>query len=76
MPGGQPFVMLTQRGNLYLRTTMAEPQFEQVKGLVKLAETAAREAQQLQLRIGEAGAWPTTSSMAWGPSSGLPDETR
>jgi len=76
VPAGQAFVMLTQRGNLYLRTSMTEPQFDRIKGLVKLAETAAREAQQLQLRLGEAGAWPTTSSMAWGPSSGLPEEGR
>jgi hypothetical protein len=76
VPAGHPFVMLTQRGNLYLRTFMPEPQIDAIKGLVKLAETAAREAQQLQMRIGEAGAWPTTSSVAWSPSSGLPDEAR
>jgi hypothetical protein len=75
VPAAHPFVMLTQRGNLYLRTLMPEAQVDAIRNLVKLAETAAREAQQIQLRMGESGAWPTTSSMAWNPSSGLPDQT-
>lgn len=74
VPAAHPFVMLTQRGNLYLRTQMDEAQLPLVKGLVALAETAAREAQQLQARIGESGLWATTSSVAWSPSSRLPGE--
>lgn len=61
--------MLTQRGNLYLRVLMPEAQVEPIRGFVKLAETAAQEALQLQQKLGDAGAWPTTSSMAWSPSS-------
>jgi hypothetical protein len=75
VPAAHPFVMLTQRGNLYLRTLMPEANLEALRALVRLAETAAREAQQLHLRMGDAGAWPTTSSMAWQPSSRLPDQT-
>ncbi|WP_374661257.1 hypothetical protein [Inhella sp.] len=81
VPAAHPFVMLTQRGNLYLRTLMPEAQLEPIRQFAQLAEVAAREAQQLQLRMGDAGAWPTTSSMAWNPSgaanppSVLPDQT-
>jgi hypothetical protein len=69
VPAGQPFVMLTQRGNLYLRTRMTEPGIEPIRTLVRLAETAAREAQQLQLRLGEQGLWQSTSSMAFSPTA-------
>ncbi len=69
VPAGHPFVMLTQRGNLYLRTRMDEPDLDAIKGLVRLAEAAAREAQGLQQRLGDAGAWPSTSSMAWVPTA-------
>jgi hypothetical protein len=71
VPAEHPFVMLTQRGNVYLRTAMAVPALESIKGFVKLAETAALEAQQVQLKLGDLGAWPNTSSMTWAPSSGL-----
>lgn len=75
VPAAHPFVMLTQRGNLYQRALMPEAQLETIRSFVRLAETAAREAKQLQLRLGDAGAWPTTSSLAWSPSSGLPDQS-
>ena len=78
VPTAHPFVMLTQRGNLYLRVLMPEAQVEPIRGFVKLAETAAQEALQLQQKLGDAGAWPTTSSMAWSPSSPAsryPDQT-
>ncbi len=68
VPASHAFVMLTQRGNLYLRTTMLEPSIDAIKGLVRLAETAAREAQALQQRFGEAGIWVSTSSAAFSPS--------
>lgn len=68
VPAGHAFVMLTQRGNLYLRTMMLEPSIDAIKGLVHLAEVAAREALLLQQRIGESGLWVSTSSVAFSPS--------
>jgi hypothetical protein len=73
VPAAHPFVMLTQRGNLYLRTLMNDVGLDPIRALVRLAETAAREAQQLHQRMGDAGAWPSTSSMAWQPSNRLPE---
>ena len=81
IPAAQPFVMLTQRGNLYLRTLLPEANADLIRQFVRLAEVAAREAKQLQLRMGDAGAWPTTTSVAWNPthppsaSSSLPDHS-
>lgn len=69
VPASRPFVMLTQRGNLYLRMPLAEPSLEPIRGLVRLAEVAAREAQQLQLRLGDRGMWPSTTSMTWTPTA-------
>ena len=74
VPTRQPFVMLTQRGNLYLRTRMPEVELEAIKGFVKLAETAAREARQLQVRMAETGALASPASTAFAPSSRLGDE--
>lgn len=78
VPAGHAFVMLTQRGNLYLRTAMLEPSIEAIKGFVRLAETAAREAQQLQQRLGEAGIWANPSAAAWSaslPTAPAPDQS-
>ena len=65
LPAGHPFVLMSMRGNLYLRTAMAEANLAQLQAFVKLLETAAREALRVSARLGEAGAWPTTSSIAW-----------
>lgn len=74
VPARHPFVMLIQRGNLYLRTRMPEVNLEAIKGFVKLAETAAREARQLHVHTAEADAWPASSSPTFAPSSRLGDE--
>ena len=57
------------RGNLYLRTEMAEPDLPQLQALVRLLECAAREALRVNGRLSDAGAWPTTTSIAWTPST-------
>jgi hypothetical protein len=69
IPEGQPFVMMCMRGNLYLRTAMAEPDLPKVQAFVRLLEIAAREAQRVASKLSEGGAWPTTSSIAWTHSS-------
>jgi hypothetical protein len=65
LPDGHPFVLMCMRGNLYLRTEMAEADLPKVQALVKLLETAAREALRVNARLSDAGAWPTTTSIAW-----------
>lgn len=65
LPEGHPFVLMCMRGNLYLRTEMAEPDQPKVQALVRLLEVAAREALRVNGRISDAGAWPTTTSIAW-----------
>jgi len=69
LPEGHPFVLMCMRGNLYLRTEMAEADLSRVQALVRLLETAAREAQRVNTRLGDTGAWPTTTSIAWTPST-------
>jgi len=69
LPEGHPFVLMCMRGNLYLRTEMAEADLSRVQALVRLLETAAREAQRVNARLGDTGAWPTTTSIAWTPST-------
>jgi len=65
LPEGHPFVLMCLRGNLYLRTEMTEAELPKVQALVRLIETAAREAQRVNGRLSESGAWPTTTSIAW-----------
>ncbi|MDM4764845.1 hypothetical protein [Pelomonas sp. SE-A7] len=65
LPQGRPFVMLTMRGNAYLRTAMEVPDLDEIQSFVKLMEAAAREARQVNNRLSETGAWQTTSSIAW-----------
>lgn len=65
LPEGHPFVLMSMRGNLYLRTEMSEPDLPRVQALVRLLEIAAREAQRVNGRLSDAGAWPTTQSVAW-----------
>lgn len=65
LPDDHPFVLMTMRGNVYLRTAMAEPNLETIQALVKLLETACREALRVNGQLSEAGPWPTTTSVAW-----------
>ena len=68
LPEGHPFVLMSMRGNLYLRTQMDEPDLPQVQAFVRLLETAAREAHRAANKMSDGGAWPTTTSIAWTPS--------
>lgn len=65
LPESHPFVLMCMRGNLYLRTEMAEPDLPKVQALVRLLECAAREAERVSGRLSDSGAWPTTTSIAW-----------
>jgi len=65
LPEGHPFVLMCMRGNLYLRTEMSEADLPKLQALVKLLETAAREALRVNGRLSDSGAWPTTTSIAW-----------
>lgn len=65
LPEGHPFVLMCMRGNLYLRTEMAEADLSRLQAFVRLLECAAREALRVNGRLSEAGAWPTTTSIAW-----------
>lgn len=69
LPEGHPFVLMCMRGNLYLRTEMGEADLPKVQALVRLLEIAAREALRVNGRLSEAGVWPTTTSIAWTPST-------
>lgn len=72
LPEDRPFVLMSMRGNVYMRVAIPEPSLEEVQGLVKLLETACREAQRINGRLGEGGPWPTTTSVAW--QSSTPEE--
>ncbi|WP_077037353.1 hypothetical protein [Pelomonas sp. KK5] len=65
LPQGQPFVLMTMRGNVYLRTAMAEPDLAKIQPLVRLLEVACREAQRVNAKLADGGGWPTTTSVAW-----------
>ena len=65
LPEGHPFVLMCMRGNLYLRTEMAEADLPKVQAFVRLLECAAREALRVNARLSDSGAWPTTTSIAW-----------
>ncbi|QPF73481.1 hypothetical protein G8A07_11500 [Roseateles sp. DAIF2] len=65
LPEERPFVLMVLRGNVYLRVAMAEPTLPEIQNLVKLLETACREAQRVNLRLADGGPWPTTTSVAW-----------
>ncbi|WP_422013768.1 hypothetical protein [Roseateles sp.] len=69
LPDGHPFVLMCMRGNIYLRTEMAEPDIAKVQALVRLLECAAREALRVNGRLSDSGAWPTTTSIAFTPST-------
>ncbi|NCT84796.1 MAG: hypothetical protein GXC94_16745 [Comamonadaceae bacterium] len=69
LPEGHPFVLMSMRGNLYLRTEMSEADLPKLQGLVRLLECAARATQRMAGRISDSGAWPTTTSIAFTPST-------
>lgn len=73
VPAKRAFVMLTQRGNLYLRLGIEDADIETVRGLARLGEVAAKASRELQQRLGEAGIWQTTNSVAFGPSTMGPE---
>ena len=75
LPEGHPFVLMCMRGNIYLRTEMSEADLPKLQALVKLLEVAAREAQRVNGRLSDNGAWPTTTSIAWTPSTRPGDVT-
>ncbi|MFY7866623.1 MAG: hypothetical protein ACOVRJ_17460 [Roseateles sp.] len=72
LPEGQPFVLMTMRGNVYLRTAMPEPSLPKIQALVKLLELACKEAVVVNSRLSDLGPWPTTTSVAW--QSSRPEE--
>ncbi|MBB5205521.1 hypothetical protein HNQ51_002840 [Inhella inkyongensis] len=74
VPAGRPLVMLTQRGNLYLRLALSEPSLEALQGVVKLAEIAAKQAKQVHQVLGEAGVWPASAAAIWPASSQMQEE--
>lgn len=74
LPPERAFVMMSMRGNVYLRCSMISPELGEIQALVKLLETACREAQRVSARLGDAGPWPTTTSVAW--QSSAPDEAQ
>jgi hypothetical protein len=76
VPEGQAFVLMTMRGNVYLRTTMAEPDLPKIQAMLKLLECACREAQRVNARLSDVGLWPTTTSVAWQSSSPEEDVPR
>jgi hypothetical protein len=71
VPAGHPFVMLTQRGNLYLRHQMPEINVEQIQSLVRVAEVAAREALALNKRVTDP-VWSTSSVSVFPPTAPPP----
>ncbi|ALT76937.1 MAG: hypothetical protein K2W93_04695 [Burkholderiaceae bacterium] len=72
LPEGHPFVLMTMRGNVYLRTAMTEPTLPKIQALVRVLESACREALRINGKLSERGPWPTTTSVAW--HSSTPDE--
>lgn len=72
LPEGHPVVLMTLRGNAYLRTAMEQPSLAAIQGLLRLLEVACREAQRVNGRLSESGPWPTTTSIAW--QSSRPEE--
>lgn len=68
VPAGHPFVMLTQRGNLYLRHQMPEINVEQMQSLLRVAEVAAREAIALNKRVNDP-VWAPTNTSVFPPTT-------
>jgi len=72
LPVGRPFVLMTLRGNVYLRTALTEPTLAEVQTLCRLLEIAVESAQRVSAALGDHSPWPTTSSVAF--QGGPPDE--
>lgn len=62
---GRPFVLMSLRGNVYLRTSMSQVLLSDVQMLTGVLDAAALSAQGVSQRVGDAGPWPTTTSVAW-----------
>ncbi|MDT8997976.1 hypothetical protein RQP53_01660 [Paucibacter sp. APW11] len=62
---GRPFVLMCQRGNVYLRCAMNQVVLADIQQLLKLAEVAVQESQRVNVRLQDGGPWPTTTSVAW-----------
>ena len=62
---GRPFVLLSLRGNVYLRTSMPEPSLPECQALTHLLDAAATSAMAVNQRLGDGCPWPTTTSVAW-----------
>jgi hypothetical protein len=69
LPEGHPFVLMVLRGNVYLRAAMPEADLGAIQGLLRLLESAARTAQQLNVRVTEGSIWQTTTAAAFQPGS-------
>jgi hypothetical protein len=70
---GRACVLLSLRGNVYLRTSMPEPVLAEIQTLTHVLDAAARSAQAVHQRLGDGGPWPTTTSVAWHNRSGEGD---
>jgi hypothetical protein len=72
VPEGVPFVLMTTRGNVYLRMALAEASLPTIQALTRVLELACKEAQRVNGRLSDRGPWPTTTSVAW--QSSRPDD--
>jgi hypothetical protein len=61
-----PFVLMTLRGRVYLRTQLLDPDPASLATVLDLFETAALQARRVATQLGESGPeWPSTGSTAW-----------
>lgn len=65
LPDGHPFVLMTMRGNVYLRTAMDEVDLDKIQACVKLLEVACKNAMLVNSHLSDRSPWPTTTSVAW-----------
>ena len=65
LPEGHPFVLMTMRGNVYLRTAMTEADLGKIQACVRLLEIACKEASLVNSHMSDRSPWPTTTSVAW-----------
>lgn len=56
---GRPFVLMSMRGNLYLRMAMEEPRLSDVQSLYKLCEIAVDAAERVSQALGDSSPWPS-----------------
>lgn len=69
LPEARPFVLMSQRGNMYLRVAMDQPKLEEIQSFMMVLEAACRDAQRVNTRLVDGGPWPTTSSVTWQSST-------